>query len=406
MNSLRPLALAALCASALSFSQTAAAQGARAGSELKRLSVTVAFDDHRSVGPFPVLENVSEDTYSAEFNPPEQLPGWKRPDGEPPLTAIRLRLAREGDAVRIKVFAVLDDTWPPEAPGPKYGKRVRPVGAYLVREGETVVVGELKDFGLKPLSLAASEAKPEPELPFTPAPARAVSRLKSIEVVSFLNEGANMERARLVIRNVSQKPVVGVEVGVETEGYSQTAYRGGASPLIEPGGTYEMQVSAGRDGPEPAPQPEALVVGAALFADDSYEGDAEAAAKMFARQRGRAIQLARVVLLLRGSLDKDMPAPEVLAEFKARVAEMRIDVSPPTLEQMLLKFPALRSNDDGRRIMAYSAVEGLRSGRDEALAMIEDIERAPAQKGEGIDLRRILDELGGRVARQVGSARD
>src|SRR6201986_418395 len=180
MTFFRPLVIAALCASALSFSHTAAAQETRAGAGLKRLAVTVVYDDQRSVGPITVQENVSEDMYYAEFNPPNQLPGWKRPEGEPPLPALRLRLSREGDAVRIKVSAVFDDTWPPEAPGPKYGKREKAVGNYLAREGDTVRVGELKGFGLEPLSLALSEAKPEPEMSFEPAPARAVSRLKTI----------------------------------------------------------------------------------------------------------------------------------------------------------------------------------------------------------------------------------
>lgn len=254
-------------------------------------------------------------------------------------------------------------------------------------------------------SHAASAQEARAEF-FEPAPARAVSRLKSIEVVSFLNEGAHMERGRIVIRNVSQKNVVGVEVKVETQGYSQTAHRGGERPLIEPGGTYEMQVGTGRSGREFAPQPAALVVSAALFADDSYEGDEGAAARMFAQQKGRAMQLMRVVLLLRGSLDTNAPAPVALASFKAQVAEMRIDVSPEALERMLSKFPTLRADEDGRRILAQSAVDGLRNGRDEALLMIEDVERALAQKGEAVNLQHILKELGGLVAKQVGVAHD
>lgn len=405
MTFLRPLALAALCASALALSQTAAAQESHtaASAVSKKLAVALIDTDGRPTHTFAVPENAKDDGYAAETSPPRRLPNWKQPEGSIPLTSIRLRLYAEGDAVRIKVSAVLDDAGPPEAPGPKYGEREQAVGTYLAREGETVGV-ELKSFGFEPLALAVVEYKPEPELPFEPTPARAVSRVKSIEVVSFFNEGANMERARLVIRNVSQKQVVGVQV--QSEGYAQTEYRGGAHPLIESGGTYEMQFGEGRREAEPSPRQDALFVSAALFADDSYEGDAEAAAQMFARQKGRRLQLARVVMLLHGLFETDMPAPEALAEFKARVAEMRIDVSPPTLEQMLSKFPALRSNDDGRRILAESAVEGLRNARGEALSMIEGIERTLAQKGEGPDLRRIHKELVEQVVRQVGVARD
>jgi hypothetical protein len=399
MTFLRPLALAALCASALSFSQTAAAQGNRPAAASKKLAVTVVFDERRSIGPIAVRDDVPEDSFSTEMGPPNKIPGWKRPDGEPPLTTVLFNLAREGDAVRIKVSAVLDDTWPPEAPGPKYGRSVRPVGTYLAREGETVSVDGLKRFGFQPLSLAVSEAKPETELPFDPAPARAVSRLNSIEVVSFAQEGANMERARLLIRNASQKSVVAVEVKM-AEGYTQTAYRGGEQPLIEPGGTYEIQVSSGRRGaPESAParQPGTLAVTAAVFADFSYEGDARVAAQMFARHVGRATQLARVLKLTEDALDSG--TPDAPARLREQIAGLRIDVEPSALDEMLSKFPP-RAGDDGRRVVASSAVEGLMSGRAEALGMLEMLESEQSQKGGGLDARRTLEEFHARVEKQ------
>src|SRR4051812_48640563 len=108
--------------------------------------------DGRPAHPFAVPENAKDDGYAAETSPPRRLPNWKQPEGSIPLTSIRLRLYAEGDAVRIKVSAVLDDAWPPETPGPKYGKSEREVGTYLAREGETVSV-ELKSFGFEPLVL-------------------------------------------------------------------------------------------------------------------------------------------------------------------------------------------------------------------------------------------------------------
>ena len=411
MTFLRPLALAALCAAALAIPQTIAAQETRAGAELKKLAVTVFFDEQRFVGPFDVLENAPGDGRSAEISPLSQIKGWKRPEGKPPPTSVRLKVSREGDAVRIKVSLVFDDTWPPEASGPKYGAREQTVGAYLVREGETVGVEELKSFGVEPFSLAVSEAKPEPEMPFAPAPARATSSLKSIEVVSFLTEGEQMERGRLVVRNVSEKNVVALEIKVK--GHSQTAYRADPRPLIESGATYETWIYSGRsvietpNGLDPEPRPDALVVDAVVFADGSYEGDVRTAASMFASQKGRSIQFERVMKLLQSALDSEGPDPSgALARLKSQIGGLRIDIEPSVVDEMLSKFPTLRAGDGGRRIIAYAAVEGLKTGKVEALALLGAIERARAEKAEGFDLRGRLEEMRGAIERRGRVTRD
>ena len=407
MSFLRPLALAALCASALSFPQTAPAQERRAAveeskapaaaAERRRLAVEVVEADGSRGHPFAVSD-ITHDSYAAEISPPRRIDGWKRPEGEPPLTRIRLRLSEEGGAARIKVVAVLDDSWPPDAPGPKYGPREKAVGTYLVREGETVSVGGLKSFGVEPLVLAVTQAKPEPEMPFIPSPARAVSRLKSIEVVSFLTEGAEMERARLVLRNVSPKNIVGLEMG--SDGGVNMMQTFGPRPLIASGATYETETGSGRGGRElpgggyePAPQSDALVVGAAVFEDGSYEGDAKAAATMLARQKGRSLQFARVLKLLQDALGADgLDAPGSLARLKSQVGGLRIDVEPSALDELVSRFPEI-PRDECRRHVAEWALDGLRMARGESLGLLEKVESAQAQKADGFDLRRRLEEV-------------
>jgi hypothetical protein len=415
----RPLALAALFASALTFSQTAAAQEARAAAdeskapaavERRRLAVEVVEADG-SRGPLFAVPDIADDSYAAEISPPRRIDGGKRPEGEPPLTRIRLRISYEGDAVRIKVIAVLDDSWPPDAPGPKYGPKEKAVGSYLAREGETLRVEGLKGFGFEPLVLAVSEAKPEPEMPFMPAPARAFSRLKSIEVVSFTTEGAEMERARLVLRNVSPKNIVGLEMG--SDGGINMMQTFGPRPLIESGATYETETGSGRGGRvtagggyEPAPQPEALVVGAAVFEDGSYEGDAKAAATMLARQKGRSAQFARVLKLLQDALGAEgLDTPGALARLKSRVGGLRIDVEPSALDELVARFPEI-PRDECRRYVAGWAVDGLKMARGESLSLLEKVEGARARKAEGFDLRRQLEDMRAVVEKRAGVRRD
>lgn len=425
MNFFKTLALAALFASALSFSRPASAQEKRAAAgdskapaaaaERRRLAVEVVGADGGR-DHFVASSDIKDDSYTAEISPPRRINGWTRPDGEPPLTRIRLRLSEVEleveHAVVIEVVAVLDDSWPPDAPGPKYGPREKAVGTYLAREGETVSVAGLKSFGFEPLVLAVSEAKPEPEMPFIPAPARAVSRVKSIEVVSFATEGAEMERARLVLRNVSAKNVVGLEMG-GVDGGVNMIQTFGPRPLIASGATYESETSLGRSGRalpgggyEPVAQPEALVVSTAVFDDGTYEGDAKAASTMLARQAGRTIQFARVVKLLQDALGADKPdAPNALARLKSQIDGLRIDVEPSALDELVSRFPSI-PRDECRRYVAEWAVDGMRMARAESLGLLERVEAAQSQKAEGFDLRRQLDGVRAALEKKVDARRD
>jgi hypothetical protein len=272
-------------------------------------------------------------------------------------------------------------------------------------------VTELKRFGFELLVLKVVEAVPGPEMPPTPAPARVVNRLKSVEVVSFWDDGAHLERGRLVLRNVSTKNITALEINVPEGGVSLTAQAPPTHPLMTPGGTYEEEISLGSGwretphGPEPEPQPEALMIGTVVFDDGSYEGDVKTAATMVASQTGRATQLTRVLSLVERALDaQGQDAAGAFESLKSQVAALRIDVEPSVLDGLVSKFPEL--HDDGRRLLAASALEGLRGGREEALYILEEIERARERDAEGFDLRRQLEAAHAQLERRVGERRD
>ncbi|HEY0174598.1 MAG TPA: hypothetical protein VGB98_26515 [Pyrinomonadaceae bacterium] len=406
MTSLRQTFSAVLSAALLAAAQAARAQGARP--ESKRLSVEVV-EGPQGGGRgrrFEVPERVSPDGY-AEFGLPRRATVGVPPKGRPPLTHIRLRASYEGDAVRLRTAAVFDDSYPAEAPGPKYGAREQELDSRLAHEGETVTVEGLKRFGFEPLVLKVVRAEPAPEPPPTPAPTRALSRLKAVEVISFAAAGARLERGLLTLLNVSQKNVSAVEVNVPDYGISQTALAASGRALMQPGGTFQTEItlgSSGRETPEgfvPDPPPATLVVGTVIFDDGSYEGDVKVAARMAARQKGRLSQFARVLRLLLSAADaRGGDAPAALDALKSRVAELRIDAEPPLLDGLLAQFPEL-SGDVGRKLVAEAALDGLRAGREESLNLIRKLDASA-----DADPRRQLESVREQIEKRVGVRRD
>jgi hypothetical protein len=385
-------ALAALLCAALLPAASASAQ------ESRRFVVEVVGNPERRIE----IPEPASNRWFAQFPPPRSLAGRERPKGRAPLAAVRLAAAREGDAVRLKVLAVFDDTFPTDAPGPKYGERVEEVADVLAREGETVTVEAFRDLGAEPLVLKLARSGPEQEMPPVPAPAQAVSRLKSIEVVGYATEGTHMERGTLTLMNLSQKGVVALELAVPEQRYTQTLQPMPGRVLVAPGVSYQTQVSFGRSarrtphGVEPAPQAEALVVTSAVFEDGSYEGDTRGAAKMVAWQRGRLAQFARALALVQGALAA--PGPETLAALRSQVEGLRIDAEPALVEGLLTQFPKLK-DDEGRKVVVEAAVGGLRSAKDESLRLVEGA-------AGGADLRRGLESLKAELEKRAGPRRD
>jgi hypothetical protein len=404
MTPLRPTLLATLKPALLVAlfvitTSTAAAQGAGVRPESERLAVEVVGGTNHRV---EVFESAPGGGYS-QFSPPRRLAGWERPKGQTPLTAVRLSASYEGDAVRLRVAAVFDDSQPADAPGPKYGERAQELANLLAREGETITVEEFKRFGAEPLVLKVVRFEPEPEPPPIPAPARAISQLKSVEVLNFAPGGTRAEEwVTLTLVNLSSKGIVALEVGVPDRSATHTAQAAAGRVLMPPGGTFQTEINFGRGGRrtpqgyEPEPPPDALVVMSAVFEDGSYEGDTEGAARMAASQRGRLTQLARALTLVQGALG----APQLdVAALRSQVEGLRIDAEPALLEELLSQFPKLKLNGDGgRRLLAEAALGGMRSGREQALRLIE--------QAAGPDPRRQLESVRTQLEKGVGPRRD
>jgi len=143
--------------------------------------------------------------------------------------------------------------------------------------------------------------------------------------------------------------------------------------------------------PDP-PRSETFVIGTVVFDDGSYEGEAEVAARMEARQIGRKLQLKRVISLLNGMRNQpEQDAQVALEELKSQVSTMRIDVNKSTINELLARYPTLSGEKRKRDVMAH-VMEGLRRARDEALYAIKEFSETGARKTGSSDFNAWLSK--------------
>jgi hypothetical protein len=336
-----------------------------------------------------------------EIGPPPKRPDWKPPQDSPPLTRIRIRPVLDRGGVSIKIGAVLDDSQPADAPGPKYGQTEQIIASYFAREGETITINELERFGFEPLVLRVVKFQPEPfPEPSAKVLPEVVNALKSVGFVDVQSEEPSSHSYKLTLQNLSAKSIVALTIGIQ-HSHTETI-EGGLKPLMLPGAIFKTSVGGIRDLPPETSQP-TLVIVTVLFDDGTYEGDVVAAAEMAARSKGRQIQSLRCLQLLQGI--PDQPAQETIKAIKevtAAVEKLRIDVDPTLVEEMQSQFPLL-PKANGKAWLAEKTMDGLKGGRRHALYLLKELEQKRALHPEGFDLNQSLAVLRERIARFAGN---
>ncbi|HLL74169.1 MAG TPA: hypothetical protein VK421_02810 [Pyrinomonadaceae bacterium] len=335
------------------------------------------------------------------------LPRREQPANAPRLTAVRIDTDYEGDAVRINLSVVFDDSWPPDAPGPKYGRKVQAVASYLAREGESVRLEELARFGVEPMTLRVVQARPRPaEVPPLASTPQVVNNLKAVQVVGFHRDASAPNVYKLRLHNVSGKGIAAMSFRNVDDGGGGTITSLGrpARPLVAPGDVNEMPFNFTvnrRQTPQgethDAERPRTLVVTTAVFDDGTYEGEAEMAAGIIARWRGDETQRARILPLLRAPLAAPSLAASALDKLKSEVESLRIDADPAAVAELAAKFPTLARDEAARRegrdavaLLSSQMMEGFRSARESALYRIREWEEERARAPEAFDFRARL----------------
>ena len=331
----------------------------------------------------------------AEMGTTKPLADWKKTGDGPPMTAIRINGLMEGDAVRIKITAVFDDSYPVDAPGPKYGRSEKAIASYLAREGETVKVNELTAYGFEPLVLKIVKAvRPVDELRVDFTPPEVINNLKAVEVVSFVPEPALSNHYELTVRNVSAKNIIALDVyqPMERGRSGVTSLSGDPSrPVMRPGETHRELLNETRgsrrteQGVVPEPLSHKFIVGTVVFDDETYEGETGEAVTIIATRTGNRIQLTRAVSLLQKALEAGDQDPAALIErLRTEVSGLRIDVEPQLVDEFLGRFPELPKTYN-RTQVAESIMRGLIEGRQSVLSRIKDVPNATSRDEPSIN---------------------
>jgi hypothetical protein len=297
----------------------------------------------------------------------------------------------EGDAVRIRVTAVFDDSRPVDAPGPKYGRTEKPIGSYLGHDGEIVNVTELKAFGVEPLVLAIVKAVPrvaEPRIDFTPPD--VVNNLKAVEVVTFVPETALANSYRLIVRNISNKSIIAFYVTQPRVGgrnWTISTSSDPARPVMRPDATHEVLVNedSGAVPTDPGLVAERsahkFIISTVVFDDETYEGGTEEAVTFVATRTGRRIQIGRIVALLQKTLEAPDQDPEAMLEhIRTEVSGLRIDVDTQLVDDLFARFPKLQK-DYNKRELRYCLMQGFTEGRQDVLNRIKNMNVAGSRDG-------------------------
>jgi hypothetical protein len=281
------------------------------------------------------------------------------------VTAVNIKSVKAEDGVRVWVSVLLGQLHEEE----------QKVSAYVLHEGDKVTVDELSQVGVVPFEIKVVRlAAAVGNLPdFN-------SKAKSIEAVSMQPNFSATPSYEIVLRNTSSKVVNALQVQTLQGGRMQlsTMPQGKeGQPLILPGGTYQMtawladRAVAGANGYAPEILPnQTIEISAAIFSDGTYEGEGSPAMAFTGFQKGRKIQLARVVGLFQRAANGDLSTANDSASLKSVVASLDLQADAASVEDLHGKFPQEPQTERVRHVIEL----GMKFIRDDVLKSVTEFE--------------------------------
>ena len=266
-----------------------------------------------------------------------RIASWQPPAGAEPIEAVRVISRVEGDAVRVIVSTLS---------GSKALENEQRVGTYLIRETEKISIDDLKQFGIEPFQIKLVRVNPN----IPPVPPVILKGVESVVVLNSMAKETTLPSYRIILRNQSNKNIVGLGVDVVAGGRVQITSkpRGiDGHSLIAVDKEYWLTVSApNRAQPTPggyvptSPTDQQILIKGAVFDDGTYEGDAEVAAAVRGYRAGEKMVLPRLIPLLENALNSsNTNLTEALRNLESQVSSVGSDADPQIVQTLASEFP-------------------------------------------------------------------
>jgi hypothetical protein len=306
-----------------------------------RLALEVTTHRDRPPTYQPVIGHNSKPT-SATYTLFRRVPSWTPPAGSLPVKSVNIRYSLEGDAVRIEVSVFL-------------GEQVELISTHLIHENEKITISELTRFGVEPFEVKLVRVPNS----HTTHPL-ITSQAKSIAVIDIKPRNTPLPSYSVTLQNLSGQNVMALGVEVRVDGQKRRismpqGEEGG--PLIAPGAVYRLSASVPTDAllasessrPYSNPNLEILIT-AAVFENNSYEGDAKTAALFRAYTIGRKIQVARLLPLMKAGADPtESDVSAAVNRLKTQVSSLSEEAETSVVDRLLEDFPT-QSADEKERL--------------------------------------------------------
>ena len=201
----------------------------------------------------------------------------------------------------------------------------------------------MEQVGLEPLTLRIVTAQPD----------SSYHPLTRTEVPSVQIEYTPVDRTAgiVILRNLSNKAVDAFRIGnLRQAGSAEESNReeyksNGLSAVIAPGASHQTRIGIPHSGKTvngrfiEDPQPQYMVLQSVLFADGSYEGDAQSAAEMAARVFGAQVQLVRIERMAEPILADDALDDEAkIGRIRAEIQQLSTQADPEQIAQFHAQF--------------------------------------------------------------------
>lgn len=258
-------------------------------------------------------------------------------------SALRWKVCVQGDTYLFTPIVIYGSVDRQNESAPLEELRHRTLATHSGKLNDSVKFPEMEEAGLEPLTLRVVTAQSD-------SPYRPLTR-SDVPSVQIDYTPVDRMEGMMTLRNLSNKAIdaykIGVfqEAGSNEESSEEVCKANGLSEVIAPGATDQER----RPIPHPGkmvngtfienPKPQYLVLESVLFADGSYEGDEQAAAKMAARVFGAQTQLVRIERLVQPIIAEDgLDDLAKIGRIRAAIQQLSTQADPDIIAQFHAQF--------------------------------------------------------------------